>query len=113
MIYVIINEQHSLFQEQIELLNALGTLKPIIIPSEGIKKEQMESFEADNKLVEDDEIVFASPIPYLLKILSRKVDYNGSFMYNVSVFHNDKRIKKELPNGKIIQTVSSEGWEIL
>jgi hypothetical protein len=60
------------------------------------------------------EIVFASPIPYLVSTLSfidgRVDSIEGQ---RVFVFHNDKRDKKELPNGKIIYTVAKEGWQIV
>jgi hypothetical protein len=29
------------------------------------------------------------------------------------VLHNDRREKKELPNGKVIMTVAKEGWMIV
>jgi len=54
-------------------------------------------------------VVFASPIPYLIKLLSRQlnftIDEGLKHAYNVLIFHNDKREKKELPNGKVIMTV--------
>ena len=65
-----------------------------------------------------DIVIFASPVPYMLMRLSdlaaQCIDPNtGTKAYaleRVYVFHNDNREKKELPNGKIIQTVASTGW---
>ena len=31
----------------------------------------------------------------------------------VLVFHNDKRQKRELPNGKIISVVAETGWQLV
>jgi len=50
-------------------------------------------------------IVFVSPIPYMVKELAKDA--------NVLVFHNDRREKKQLPNGKIIQVVAETGWQLV
>ena len=34
-------------------------------------------------------------------------------IYDVLVFHNDRREKKELPDGLIIQVVAREGWQLV
>ena len=62
-------------------------------------------------------VVFVSPIPYMLMELSRKsiyCDISGKQeLYKVLVFHNDRREKKELPDGRIIQTVAETGWQLV
>jgi len=57
------------------------------------------------------DFVFVSPIPYLIKILSLRAAMSLNF--DVYVFHNDNREKKELPNGKVISVVASEGWQLV
>lgn len=52
-------------------------------------------------------VIFVSPIPYLIKFLA------GSTGTDVYVFHNDNREKKELPDGRIIQTVAKTGWQLV
>ena len=74
------------------------------VPENGWKLEEI------NKIANElchDVVVFASPIPALMKDLT-------SYMSRTwHVFHNDNRVKKELPNGKIIMTVSPTGWTIV
>ena len=50
--------------------------------------------------------MFASPVPALIALAQRAG-------VEVKVLHNDKREKKELPNGKIIMTVAQAGWVIV
>lgn len=65
-------------------------------------------------------IVFLSPIPYMVKELSQRamraeIGEGGEMFaeYDVFVFHNDNRAKKELDNGKIIYTIAKEGWVLV
>ena len=120
--FLVINEEHSLFDEQRELLRQFGTVEFINTPKDGMNRKQMDSFTADNGIEIGDTLIFTSPIPYLLKKLSSELHYFESFdvsvdgvclAYRVFVFHNDRGEKKELPNGKIINTVTSTGWEII
>lgn len=115
--YLVINEQHSLMAEQEELLKAYSGYKTILAPAEGWSREQIdvavEEFEAG------DTIIFASPIPYMIKRLASALvevpdmSIMQDLKFNVKVFHNDKREKIELPNGKIINKVAQTGWEII
>lgn len=103
MVKVVINETHSLFPQQEEILNSqFGSFERIDIPNEGLNLQGIK------QLAEDLEggVVVASPIPALFTFLSRE-------RKEFSVFHNDKRDKKTLPNGKVIHTVAKEGWVIL
>ena len=119
MNYLIINEQHSLFEQQENILKNFDEIETIKVPAAGWTLEQLKNFEVDNKLQSRDTVIFASPIPFLIKELTSRLvcpDMSGDnvgLKYNVLVFHNDKRDKLELPNGKIINRVSAEGWMLV
>jgi hypothetical protein len=118
MNYLIINEQHQLMPEQVEILaQQIGKYHTLKIPASGLTRSQLESFTVDNGILYNDTIIFASPIPYLIKLLSSQLTltFNESIKhsYNVLIFHNDTREKKELPNGKVIMTVAQTGWELI
>lgn len=117
---VIINEQHSLMTEQVKILNEkFGEQWEIFpVPANGWTLEEMRK--VCEELQSGYTIIFASPIPYLIRELSYSLGLdhgsdgyvrNGSSM--VLLFHNDHREKKELPNGKIIQTVAQTGWKLI
>lgn len=146
-IFLIINEQHSLMENQKEALREkFGEveIEEIKVPSKGWTKEEMDNIvrELRLKLVKakakfpnhpemsdfyeftygrkPTAVVFVSPIPYMIKRLSQLAmcpemgDEGGVFEeYGVFVFHNDKREKKKLDNGKVIYTVAKDGWEII
>ena len=104
---VVINEQHSLLEEQKNILkeNFQDNYRMKKIPKDGLKKDEI--IELAKKLSKEDKIIVVlSPIPLLLKMLA---GYECPFF----VFHNDNRVKKELPNGKIIMTVAQTGWELI
>ena len=122
MNYLIINEQHNLFLQQENILKNFGEVKIVKVPAAGWTLEKLKNFEVDNKLQSRDTVIFASPIPFLIKELTsilvwlNNPDMSGDnvgLKYNVLVFHNDKRDKLELPNGKIINRVSAEGWMLV
>ena len=106
MKFLIINEQHTLMPQQEQLLkDTFGTWDTIKVPADGWTKKQIELI-AYTHFEDDDEIILASPIPYLIKeLMLRCVD--------VHILHNDTREKKELPGGKIIYTVAKEGWVLV
>lgn len=99
---VILNEQHKLMEEQVAILDGLfdWTIKPV--PASGWSLSQMREVIQELKAF-DGEVVFASPIPALL------MGMEGSGF----LFHNDRREKKELPNGKVIMTVAQTGWQLV
>ena len=126
---VVLNEQHSLFPEQEALLNARygdpGISWEIYpVPKCGWSKAEMREHYDVLLRSGAEEIVFASPVPPLV-ILLTKADVRARCTIEqggvprvpippaVRVFHNDHREKKELPNGRIITTVAKTGWEIL
>src|SRR5574343_2030428 len=94
---VVINEQHKLLPAQEEALNeAFGEDWVIYaIPAEGLDRKTMSRllslWHAEVISGPWARIVFASPIPYLLAFCA--ADENiGTWL-----FHNDKRIAKEVP----------------
>lgn len=119
---VVINEQHSLFPEQEQLLESEYNegYELLKAPKNGWTLEDQERIIQDiySRGNEWDDIVFASPIPYMLKKIAtdRGKWESGrvtSYIPEVKVFHNDNRDKKELPNGKVIMVVSQYGWKII
>jgi hypothetical protein len=107
-VYVIINEQHTLMPDQIKALEKIAGeeyYNLVKIPSKGLTKD--EQYELSQSFNLGDTVVFASPMPALIKFVSEDT------LADWYVFHNDKRDKKELPNGKIIFTVAQEGWELV
>jgi hypothetical protein len=131
---VIINEQHTILEEQKCLLNSKFTdgWEFLKVPSSGWTLEEQNQIKEDIiKYVDlfgfhgkSGNVVFVSPIPYLYGRLQIEFGYHvgnydgniGNYKNvsgNVYVFHNDKREKKELPNGKIISVTSKTGWQII
>ena len=122
---VIINEQHSLLEEQKTILNeTYEAWEKLLIPAEGWTLDQIK--EVAIKL--EGIVVFVSPIPVLIKWLSEDSEINNynkapdagyyntsniSKVESVKIFHNDKREKKELPNGKIISVTAETGWQLV
>ena len=107
MIKVILNEQHSLMEDQTRVLNekfGANNWELHLVPSAGWTLDEINA-QVDS-LSSEEGVVFASPIPaMILKLAKTNVE--------TFVFHNDKREKKELPNGKIIMVVASEGWQLV
>jgi len=104
-VQVIINEQHELTAEQETLLNTrFYNWELHKVPAEGWNKAQM-----DEKIFDlsATKCVFVSPIPYMLMRLT-SINYR-----DIYIFHNDKREKVELPNGKVIYKVADTGWELI
>jgi hypothetical protein len=112
MIVVIKNETHQLFDEQQMLIEQLATnadeIKVLEVPADGWDLQEMnrvlENFES---YPNDTKFIFVSPIPYLLKETVKR------YCDQVLIFHNDRREKKELPDGRIIQVVSSTCWQLI
>ena len=103
---IIINEQHSLLASQRTLLEEnFGSWNTILVPAEGWNREEQENVYKNLTGI----IIFISPIPYLIKLSAISMATNGTIT-NCFVMANDRREKKELPNGKVIFTVAKEGW---
>ena len=103
---IVINESHSLKEEQKNLLSQFD-YEFYKIPSSGMVLSEI------SQMVEElsnyDNVVFVSPIPAAFSIIINKMK-NGNWNSKVYNFHNDKREKVELPNGKIIMKVASTRW---
>jgi hypothetical protein len=102
---VIMNEQHSLMSEQKVLLDAAYKDWDFFkIPADGY-----DLLELDNAIEElrEKDVLFLSPVPLMIRELAKRPDKL------TLLFHNDKRVKKELPNGRIISVVAQTGWEII
>lgn len=114
MVKVFINEQHTLLPDQEILLNEKfpNNWELCKVPANGWTKQEMHDmfYNRFNELF-GGAVVFVSPIPYLIKLVA-EASGGGAPTYPW-IFHNDKREKKELPNGKIISVVAEEGWELI
>lgn len=109
MIKIFINEQHKILPEQLNILNETFKEEGYefwYVPADGYTLEQIKDI-SNQKF---DGVVFISPIPVLIGMLAAKATETNN---KVFVFHNDKRDKKELPDGRIIQVVSLTGWELV
>jgi len=124
MNYLIINEQHQLLEDQVKVLHKAGIMnyETIKVPANGWTKEQM------NEIMKglNGDVIFISPIPYMIKYLSYDAAFNqasiessstggtitpgDSPVNDVYVMCNDTRKKVKMPNGSIIFTLSKEGW---
>ena len=119
MVKVIINEQHSIIKQQKQILkNKFGEYEIVEVPTEGWTVEEIKE---KTKKLEGETVVFVSPVPLLIKLLSfisgdeAGQSYLGGTCNNLTkvfIFHNDRREKKELDNGKVIYTVSQTGWKL-
>ena len=107
---VVISESHHLMQEQIKILNNMfaQNWERFDVPSQGWTLSEQE-IKVRELLKEQDVIIFASPIPAMIKMCVRQ----SARANNVLIFHNDNRDKKELPNGRIIMVVAKEGWQLV
>ena len=57
-------------------------------------------------VVKKDTVIILSPIPLLIRELTK--------LGNAPLFFfNEKRVKKELLDGKIIQVLAKDGWELV
>lgn len=99
---VILNEQHKLMDEQVAILDGLFDWSVKAVPASGWSLSQMREVIQELKAF-DGEVVFASPVPALLMGMEGR-----GFL-----FHNDRREKKELPNGKVIMAVAQTGWQLV
>jgi hypothetical protein len=115
MVYIVINEQHSLLKPQEELLNSTfdsGLIKKMSISSSGLTKGEMDDLLNAHK---DDILVFVSPIPYMMAESAFRAGQGQRA--DIYLFHNDIRESREIeaPDGtkKVIHTVSPLGWQLL
>ncbi len=130
---VIMNEQHTLLPEQEQIItNTFGSWEFLKVPASGwtleeqkkIKDTVVNGVDLHGAHGKAGSVVFVSPVPYLYGRLQLESGYfmgswdgncgaYGKINSTVYVFHNDKREKKELPNGKIINVVAKTGWVLV
>lgn len=123
---IVMNESHDLLPEQEKILKEsyVEGYEILSVPTTGWNLEEMD--EVIEKITSSEygrenwlDVVFVSPIPYMIRELTRREIYAPSAEYcedtglRVRIFHNDHREKKELPNGQIIQVVSKSGWQLV
>ena len=100
-----------------DLYLALVEAKPAF---PGAKNNKMKTVRTSNTRKHNTAIVFVSPIPYLLKELTRfsvtgvpNSDVGETYeQFEIYVFHRDRREKTE-SNGVITTTVSNDGWQLV
>lgn len=116
---IVMNESHSLLPEQEKILGMVYEGFDILpVPSQGWDTDEMldKINQLHDKACEEKlDIVFVSPIPLMIRELTEMAmcPNSGRRRYRVKLFHNDRREKKELPGGKIIQVVAQTGWELV
>ena len=120
---IIINEAHSLLNEQEKILNEMfDSYEFLYVPREGWSLYDQQRIARD-LVLEGGNIIFVSPVPVLLSLVAfyrgygqAGIDIGQPFLginTGLFVFHNDHREKKELPDGRIIQVVSQTGWQLV
>ena len=121
-IFIIINEQHQLLPDQQHVLEKTFPQKHFEyvyykVPATGWTKNQIVLVANELWDMKPHAFVFVSPVPLLIKLLCERYGVVFATSHGippqVHIFHNDKREKRELPNGKIIHSVASEGWELI
>ena len=126
MTKVILNEQHNLMDSQKKILNERfgENWELFLVPKSGWNLEQMKEVAEDmitGTTCYGELIVFASPIPALMALIAEGVskcssehgEAGNTWYVPFFVLHNDRREKKELPDGRVIMTVAKEGWVIV
>lgn len=115
---IIINETHSMMDEQKSIVEERfgQNYEFLKVPAQGWTLSEMKEIKSkiwEEYMSSDGEmnIVFVSPVPYLLKELASQGAEFTSF--SVLVMHNDRREKKELPDGRIISVVAQTGWQLV
>jgi len=119
--FVVINRQHRILPEQYNILKKeFGKFYKIQVPPEGwTLTQQMSLVEKLSELADKHgiNVVFISPVPLLIALLSYESALRKHIKHakplNVYIFHNDKRIKKELPDGRVISVIPEEGWKLV
>lgn len=107
---VVINAAHQLMAEQKSILDekfGKDGWARLDVPEDGWNAETQKQKLAE---VENSTLVFASPLPLMLRDAARRPE--GETL----VFHNDNRVAKEVgpPNArKVVHVVAETGWQLL
>jgi len=120
---IIINENHSMMDEQKSIIEErYQNYEFLKVPAQGWTLEEMRSIVEEISSMDLRgcylEVVFVSPVPFMIRELTRREilflnEYAEQTNLFVRVFHNDRREKKELPDGRIIQVVAQTGWQLV
>ena len=113
---VVINEQHTLLPQQEQAIEDYVTeyfgdvqqgVEYVKVPAAGWDIDELRTVAVrlSNAIRTDMELVFVSPVPFLIRECSRTCA--------TLLMHNDRREKRELPGGKVIYTVAKEGWQLV
>lgn len=87
---VIMNQQHRLFNDQQNALNGkFSSYEITLVPQEGWTRQEMEA-KMGEIMATDHDIVFLSPVPYMLMKVSKLVEHEVSTRV-VYLFHRDVR----------------------
>lgn len=116
-VMVVLNGNHKLFPEQVDLLNdRFGPMSwgILTVPPDGWNLSEINDLVAMFKPPSCYDLVIASPIPALLVKLANSREDERPLLW---AFHNDQRTSKEVPDGKggvrLIKTVSPTGWKLI
>ena len=118
---VVINEQHTLMEQQKQILDSkYESWKFCKVPAAGWSLQEQKDKTGELAHNPADKVI-ASPIPFLLMSLADTRGVNSAmqpgsaviFRGGLYLFHNDNREKKEFPNGKIISVVAQTGWQLV
>lgn len=126
---VIINESHSLLEDQRRVLESEypgGIGRVVYAPKDGWSFSEIVSiceYILDEALGNGLDIVFVSPVHVLLNEVTKAIyyakgyddcrGYKGGTDVQVRVFHNDYREKKVLGDGRVLSVVAETGWRIV
>jgi|SRR5690554_140468 len=110
--YLVINETHTLLPDQVRELEEKGMAEyeEIRIPKEGWDARTRFSL-AHEWAERGGRYIFVSPEPVILGRLAHLSVFRKDVA--VYVFSNDRRVKKELPDGRIVQTIAPTGWKLV
>jgi len=103
---VVINEQHTLLPQQAEVISGYGGFEKLLIPAAGLSAIEQRELA---KTLYGKNVIFVSPVPLLMALVCKNA---GKHYGDIGVMHNDTRIAKELPGGKIVHVVAPDGWTI-
>jgi hypothetical protein len=111
---IIMNKQHKLTPQQQDILGG-AEYEIVAVPPEGWTLDEMKEIlkRLIVELEQGKKIVFVSPVPYLLATLSLWKGGHPKSPGKIAIFHNDRREKKELPDGKVVFSIPQEGWELV
>ena len=110
MATIVMNQDHKLFPEQESLLLEHFRVREFLyVPSDGWTQDEIRAHV--RKLARTQaSVVVLSPIPLFLGLLAKSE-------IQVFIFHNDLRVKKEVPTPdggkKLISSVSPTGWKLI